>query len=118
MGAAGGRVMRDPSVYILAKSRDGMLYTGCTSDLHGRMAEHVQGLFEGYTKRHGIRMLFYYEMHDTMDAAIARERRIKEWPRAWKVRLIVGFNPEWLDLFDHATGAIASAPVDVARNRG
>lgn len=80
--------MRDPCVYILAKHRDGMLYIGCTSDLHGRMAEHVQGLFEGYTKRHGIHMLVYYELHDTMDIAIARERRIKEWPRAWKVRLL------------------------------
>ncbi|MEQ1611427.1 MAG: GIY-YIG nuclease family protein [Hyphomicrobiaceae bacterium] len=110
--------MRDPSVYILAKSRDGMLYTGCTSDLHGRMAEHVQGLYEGYTKRHGIRMLVYYEMHDTMDAAIARERRTKEWPRAWKVRLINAFNPEWRDLFDETTGAIEAGPADIARLMG
>ena len=109
--------MRDPCVYILASRRDGALYVGCTSDLHGRMAEHVQGLFEGHAKRYGIMMLVYYEMHDTMDAAIRRERRIKEWQRAWKVRLINGFNPEWLDLFDRATGAIGLGPADVVRAR-
>ena len=109
--------MRDPSVYILASKRDGMLYVGCTSELYGRMAEHVQGLFEGYTKRYGIKMLVYYEMHDTLDSAIRRERRIKEWQRAWKVRLINGFNPEWIDLFDRTTGAIAMGPADVARDR-
>ena len=81
------------------------------------MAEHVQGLFEGYTKRYGIKMLVYYEMHDTLDSAIRRERRIKEWQRAWKVRLINGFNPEWVDLFDRTTGAIALGPADVARDR-
>ena len=109
--------MREPWVYILASKRDGMLYVGCTSDLHGRMAEHVQGLFEGYTKRHSITMLVYYELHDTMDAAINRERRIKEWQRAWKVRLIQSFNPEWVDLFDRVTGGIALGPADLERFR-
>ena len=109
--------MRDPCVYILASRRDGMLYVGVTSNLHGRMAEHAQGLFEGYTKRHAIKMLVYYEMYDEMDAAIRRERQIKEWRRAWKVRLINGFNPEWLDLFDKSNGAIALGPADIARQR-
>ena len=109
--------MRDPCVYILASMRDGMLYVGCTSDLYGWMAEHIQGLFEGYARGHGIKMLVYYEMHDTMDAAIRRERQIKEWQRAWKVRLINGFNLEWVDLFDPATGAIALGPADIARDR-
>ena len=108
--------MRDPCVYILAGKRDGMLYVGVTSDLHGRMAEHVQGLFEGYTKRHDIKMLVYYEMHDMMDTAIRRERQIKEWQRAWKIRLINGFNPEWTDLFDRPSGSIALGPADIARS--
>ncbi len=104
-----------PCVYLLASKRDGTLYVGVTSDLHSRMQQHVNGTFEGFTKRYGVRTLIYYEMHDTMAQAISREKRIKEWKRAWKVRLIQSVNPEWLDLFDRESGAIADAPADHER---
>ena len=108
---------KDPCVYILASAPNGILYTGVTSDIYGRMAEHKQGLFEGFTKKYGVKRLVYFEMHDTMDAAILREKRLKEWRRAWKIRLIEGMNPEWLDLFEEATGAIVDGPADSARLR-
>jgi putative endonuclease len=105
------RVMQ-PAVYILASRADGILYAGVTSDLAKRMAQHEQGLIPGFTSRYGIKRLVYYEMHDTMDDAIRREKQIKEWRRAWKVRLIQGMNPEWRDLHDAATGEIADGPFD------
>ena len=109
--------MKDPCVYILASRRDGVLYIGVTSDLHGRMAEHDQKLIEGFTKRYGVTQLVYYEFHDDMAGAIAREKQLKEWRRAWKVRLIENMNPEWVNLFDDATGEIAAGPADAARQK-
>jgi putative endonuclease len=109
--------MKEPCVYILASKRDGVLYVGVTSDLHGRMAEHDQELIEGFTKRHNVKLLVYYEMHDGMTAAIRREKQLKEWHRAWKVRLIEGMNPEWLNLFDPVSGEIVAGPADVSRLR-
>ena len=102
---------------MLASAPDGILYIGVTSELYGRMSDHVQSLFEGFTKRYGVKMLVYYQMHDTMDAAIKREKQIKEWKRAWKIRLIREFNPEWRDLYDRVTGAIDLSPVDRERVR-
>ena len=67
-----------------------------------RVGEHKQDLNEGFTKKYGVHRLVYYELHVTMDAAITREKRIKEWQRAWKIRLIESMNPEWIDLFDSA----------------
>lgn len=99
----------------LASRRNGTLYTGVTSDLHGRVSLHKQDLIEGFTKKYGVHVLVYYEMHDTMEAAIRREKQIKEWKRAWKIRLIESMNPEWLDLFDERTGAVLDGPADVAR---
>ena len=89
-----------PSVYILASKRNGTLYTGVTSDLIKRVWQHKSDLVEGFTKRHRIHRLVYFEQHETMDAAITRERQIKEWKRAWKIRLIEQMNPRWRDLFD------------------
>ena len=109
--------MKIPCVYILASERDGVLYVGVTSDLHGRMAEHDQGLIEGFTKRYGVKLLVYYELHDDMAAAIRREKQLKEWRRAWKVRLIETMNPEWTDLFDAKSGEIAAGPADLARQK-
>ncbi len=109
--------MRDgektPCVYILASRRNGTLYTGVTSDLLARVGEHKQDLLEGFTKRYGVHRLVYYELHTTMDEAITREKRIKEWKRAWKVRLIESMNPEWADLFDEAIGMILDGPADL-----
>jgi putative endonuclease len=109
--------VKQPCVYILASKRDGILYIGVTSDLAHRMAEHSQGLIAGFTRRHGIKHLVYYEMHATMDDAITREMRLKEWQRAWKVWLIETMNPEWRDLFDPETGEIGFGPADRARER-
>jgi putative endonuclease len=104
-----------PCVYILASARNGVLYVGLTSDLHGRMSDHVLGVFEGFTKKVNVKRHVYYEMHEEMTDAIRREKRMKEWKRAWKVRLINAFNPEWLDLYDRETGEIKSGPADLER---
>ena len=109
------QIAKSPCVYILASKRDGIIYIGVTSDLHGRMWEHANGIIEGFTKRYGVKMLVYYEMHETMAVAITREKRMKEWQRAWKVRLIKAFNPEWVDLYSRVTGEIADGPVDLDR---
>lgn len=107
--------MKDPCVYILASRPYGTLYVGLTSDLYGRMAEHSQGLLDGFTRKWGIKQLVYYEMHETMDAAIQREKYLKKWHRPWKYRLIEQMNPEWRYLFDESTGEIAFGPADVER---
>jgi putative endonuclease len=114
---SGGVHMKSPCVYILASKPNGVLYIGVTSNLEGRLTEHDQGLIEGFTKRHGVKWLVYYEFHDTMDEAIRREKRLKEWRRAWKVRLIESMNPEWRNLFDPATGEIAAGPADGTREK-
>jgi putative endonuclease len=109
--------MKSPCVYILASKPDGVLYIGVTSDLEGRMAQHDQGLIAGFTLRYGVKWLVYCEFHETMDAAIRREKRLKDWHRGWKVRLIESMNPEWRNLFDPATGEIAEGPANVAREK-
>ena len=86
-------------LYILASKPDGTLYAGVTNDLVRRVYEHRQGLVAGFTKRYGIKMLVYYEEHDTVPLAIQRENNIKHWPREWKIDLIVGLNPQWHDLY-------------------
>jgi len=98
--------MKNPCVYILASRRDGTLYIGVTSDLHGRMSEHVQGLREGFTKKYAIKMLVYQEFHQTIEQAIHREKQLKKWNRAWKIRLIAKMNPEWKNLYDENTGHV------------
>ncbi|MFA7306512.1 MAG: GIY-YIG nuclease family protein [Hyphomicrobium sp.] len=108
---------KQPCVYLLASRPNSVLYAGVTSDLAQRMSLHKQELIDGFTKRYYVTRLVYYEMHETMDAAIRRESQIKKWKRAWKVRLIEQINPEWRDLFDEATGEILFAPADVERER-
>jgi len=87
-----------PCVYIMASKRNGTLYVGVTSDLPRRDWEHRMGAVDGFTKRYGVKMLVWYELHATMEAAIVREKQIKEWKRAWKLRLIEAANPTWRDL--------------------
>ncbi len=87
-----------PCVYLLTSRRHGSLYIGVTSNLIARVVQHRQGLIPGFTKRYGIKFLVWYEMHETMDAAILREKRLKEWRRAWKVELIEARNEQWDDL--------------------
>ncbi|HEY1721837.1 MAG TPA: GIY-YIG nuclease family protein [Magnetospirillaceae bacterium] len=79
---------------------DGTLYVGVTSDLPRRAFEHREGSVEGFTKRHGLKRLVYWERFEDIRDAIQREKSIKRWPRAWKVRTIHGLNPDWDDLFD------------------
>ena len=87
-------------VYFMSNRRDGVLYVGITNDLVRRCYEHRQGSLGGFTKRHGLKRLIYFEVFDDIRLAIQREKAIKHWPRAWKVRLINGFNREWQDLSD------------------
>ena len=96
--------MRDPdkviAVYILANRRNGTIYTGVTSDLARRVHEHREGLYPGFTARYGVKTLVWYEVHDLIAEAIRREKQIKKYPRAWKVRLIEAMNPHWVDLYN------------------
>ena len=85
-------------VYLLASRRHGTLYVGVTSNLLARVVQHREGLIPGFTKRYGVKRLVWYEAHETMEAAILREKRIKEWRRAWKIDLIQAHNEEWDDL--------------------
>ena len=89
---------RTPCVYLLASGRNGTRYTGVTSTLVGRMIQHREGTFDGFTKRHGINRFVWYEVAETMLDAIAGEKRIKGWPREWKLNLIERDNPDWRDL--------------------
>jgi putative endonuclease len=77
----------------------GTLYVGVTSDLVQRGWQHKNEEVEGFTKRYGVHTLVWYELHDSMESAIRREKTIKEWKRAWKLELIENANPEWLDLY-------------------
>src|SRR6266516_3583231 len=99
-GASGQGAEMGFWVYILANRRGGTLYVGVTNDLVRRAFEHREGLVPGFTKRYGIKMLVYYEHHDTAAAAIQREKNIKHWPREWKIDLILSMNPDWRDLYD------------------
>ena len=89
-----------PFVYILASGRNGTLYIGVTSHLARRVFEHREGAIPGFTRRYRIRVLVYFEAHETMGAAITRERQMNDWRRAWKIRLIEKHNPDWRDLYD------------------
>ncbi|MFC4847877.1 GIY-YIG nuclease family protein [Hephaestia sp. GCM10023244] len=91
-------IERTPCVYILARRYHGTLYTGATSNLVGRIIQHREGAFEGFTKRYAIRTLVYYEVAETMEAAIQREKQIKRWRREYKYNLIERLNPTWDDL--------------------
>ena len=90
---------KQPVVYILASKRNGTLYIGVTSDLVKRIWEHKNNMVEGFTKRYGVHQLVWYEMHECMESAIQREKRLKEWKRAWKMELIEKTNPDWQDLY-------------------
>ncbi|HEY6916920.1 MAG TPA: GIY-YIG nuclease family protein [Allosphingosinicella sp.] len=90
--------MEQPMVYILASERRGTLYVGVTSDLLRRIHEHRAGERSGFAGRYGAYRLVYFEAHETMPDAIAREKRLKNWHRQWKVNLIEEKNPHWEDL--------------------
>ncbi|MCD8497083.1 MAG: GIY-YIG nuclease family protein [Alphaproteobacteria bacterium] len=87
-------------VYILTNKRYGTLYTGFTNDLQRRMIEHREEIFEGFTKKYGLKQLVYYERHEDILEGQKRERNIKEWKRLWKIEMIEKSNPHWFDLYD------------------
>jgi len=86
-------------VYILASKLGGTLYIGVTSNLVKRVYEHRTEVVAGFTKEYGVHRLVYFEQHTDIEAAIRREKRLKKWNRAWKIRLIEGANPNWDDLY-------------------
>jgi putative endonuclease len=92
--------MRGGWVYIMTNRPNGTIYTGVTSDLARRTWEHRNGLLEGFTKRYKLNRLVYTERYEDIRLAIQREKTLKTWPRAWKVRLITATNPEWQDLYN------------------
>ncbi len=89
-----------PCVYIMASHRYGTLYVGVTAYLGPRTYQHQTGAVPGFTKRYGLKLLVWYEVHPTMESAIVREKHIKAWKRDWKIRLIERLNPTWRDLYE------------------
>ena len=87
-------------VYIVTNQPNGVLYLGVTSDIVRRIGEHRSGAIDGFTRRHGLKRLVYTERHEDIRFAIQREKTVKHWSRAWKVRLINSINPEWNDLYE------------------
>jgi putative endonuclease len=90
---------KQPCVYILASRKNGTLYIGVTSNLIKRVWEHKNELVDGFSKNYGLHDLVWFEMHETMESAIAREKLLKEWKRKWKLELINRRNPYWRDLY-------------------
>jgi putative endonuclease len=89
--------------YLLASQPYGTLYVGVTSDLAKRVFEHKSKVVPGFTARYGVDMLVWFEVHDSIEAAIQREKQIKEWKREWKFNLIERANPHWIDLYRSLT---------------
>jgi len=91
-------------VYMLASRRNGTLYIGVTNDLARRVGEHESGMVKGFTKKHSVHTLVWYEAFGDINEAIAREKQLKGWNRAWKIRLIEENNSGWNDLIEQANG--------------
>ena len=106
-----------PTVYLLAKSRNGAIYTGVTSHLIRRIHQHREGAIPGFTREHGIKRLVWFEQHATMEQAIVREKRIKKWLRVWKIELIERDNLAWRDLAEDL-GFAPLEPTGSPRSRG
>ena len=87
-------------VYILASKRNGTLYIGMTDDLSRRVYQHRTGEVPGFTRRYGVKQLVWYDVFESRDAAFGRERQMKEWQRAWTIKLIEASNPDWSDLYE------------------
>ena len=100
--------------YILASRLYGTLYTGVTSALTSRVTQHRTGHFGGFTRQYGVHRLVWYEPHDSISVAIRREKRIKHWPRAWKINLIEAGNPHWRDLYPELLAAPAGPLTGIA----
>jgi len=92
--------MKNFYVYILSSNRNGTLYIGVTNDLNRRVQIHRNKLIPGFTQRYNVIHLVYYEVFESIIAAIRREKQLKKWNREWKIQLIEKINPNWQDLFD------------------
>jgi putative endonuclease len=92
--------MQSGFVYIMASRRNGTIYIGVTSDLPQRIAQHREGLIEGFTKQYGCKLLVWFERYDDLQEARRRELQMKNWKRLWKLRVIEEMNPEWDNLFE------------------
>ena len=114
--------MKQPAVYILASERNGTLYIGVTSDLIQRVWQHKEGLAEGFTKTYGVKILVWYEQHETMESAIGKEKAMKKWLREWKLDTIEKTNPDWHDLWPEIIGeappAVIPAPSVIPAQAG
>ncbi len=97
--------MKTYFVYILASEKDGKIYIGVTNDLLRRVVEHKTKQVKGYTEKHGIDTLVWYEQSESINGAIIREKQMKKWNRKWKIRIIEKTNPEWNDLFYEVGGS-------------
>ena len=91
---------KQPCVYLLTNKRNGTLYTGVTSNLPRRIWEHKNKFVDGFTQKYGTGKLVWYELHETMESAIQREKNIKNWNRSWKLKTIEEMNPDWKDLYE------------------
>lgn len=92
--------MKQPMVYLLASKPNGTLYIGVLSDLVKRVWQHKNNLVDGFSKKHSVHSLVYFEQYSDMMTAIAREKQLKKWKRSWKIHLIEKGNPNWNDLYD------------------
>ena len=90
---------KQPAVYILASKQNGTLYIGVTSNLVKRIWEHKNNMVEGFTKHYNVHRLVWYELHESMETTITREKRLKNWKRKWKLELIESSNPKWQDFY-------------------
>jgi putative endonuclease len=95
-----------PAVYIINNKRNGTLYIGVTSALYYRIWDHKNGTNSGFSRQYGLGMLVWFEHHPSMPSAIHREKRLKKWPRAWKLNLVNAMNPDWQDLHEHIDATI------------
>jgi putative endonuclease len=92
--------MKGGWVYIVTNKPNGTLYVGVTSDLSRRIWQHREGVYQGFTRRYGLTRLVWSQRFEDIRDAIAHEKKMKEWRRAWKVKLILESNPEWRDLYE------------------
>ena len=99
-------------VYMMTNRPGGTLYTGVTSDLVTRVAQHRAGIGSAFTAKYNLKRLVWFEAAETAEAAIVREKQLKNWRRAWKIELIEAMNPEWRDLWPEMVGEIPASPGD------
>ncbi|MBM7128029.1 GIY-YIG nuclease family protein [Dyella mobilis] len=95
---------RQPCVYVLASDRNGTLYVGVTSNLPARVWQHRNDVVEGFSHQYQVHKLVWYELHESMESAIRREKAIKKWLRVWKLELVERTNPYWRDLYQEICG--------------